>query len=75
MARPSKPGHRYPSELIPDFDWVKRVTILLSYDSETDTVVIDRGPLGRTMAIAILEKASEMLEFSDETFEDADTDD
>lgn len=61
-----KPGERDPEELIPDFDWVRRVTIVLSYDSETDTVVIDRGPLGYTMVEAIITKALEDPAFSDD---------
>ncbi len=75
MARLSKPGHRHPSEVIPDFDWTRRVTLMISYDSETDTVVIDRGPLGRTMVEAILELALETLNCSDEEEVDAETED
>lgn len=60
------PGERDPEDLIPDFDWTRKVTILLSYDSETDTVVIDRGPLGLTLVQAILTSALEDPVFSDE---------
>lgn len=61
-----RPGERHPEELVPDFDWVRQITILVSYDSETDTVVIDRGALGQTLVEAILEKALEQLAFTDD---------
>lgn len=66
MARLHKPGERDPDELIPDFEWIQRVTLLVSYDPDTDTVLIDRGPLGRTLAVAVLNQAVEQLNFTDE---------
>lgn len=72
MARLHKPGERDTDELIPDFEWIQRVTLLVSYDPDTDTVLIDRGSLGRTLAVAVLNKAVEDLNFTDEVLDDAD---
>lgn len=74
MSSLYRPGERGDDELIPDFDWVRRVTIVISYDSETDTVVIDRGSLGLTMVQAIIEKALSEPCFTDDEEYAADED-
>ena len=66
MARLHRSGERDSEELVPDFDWVRRVTIVIDYDAETDTVVIDRGPLGPLMVEAILTRALEDPAFTDD---------
>lgn len=66
--------HRLDEDLVTDFDWIQEVTILLSYNSETDTVVIDRGKLGRTLVAAILEKALEDMACADDLAAELDED-
>lgn len=57
--------------VIPDFEWLRNVTVQVSYNHETDTVVIDRGPLGRSIALFILGRAVEDEAFTDDLLEES----
>lgn len=37
-------------------DWAAKVTIVLTYDPDLDTLVVDRGKIPRTFAVSILKK-------------------